>query len=79
MQSYVKLAISVDKRHKPLSLWRRALSNSFMTMYYTLFIIEACLSFYFSTLCLYELTFPNACRLSWIKAYVSTEVATGKH
>jgi hypothetical protein len=38
MQSYVKLAVSVDKRHKPLSLWRRVLSNSFMLMYYTSFI-----------------------------------------
>jgi hypothetical protein len=28
----------VDKRHKPLSLWRRVLGNSFMLMYYTPFI-----------------------------------------
>jgi hypothetical protein len=66
MQSYVKLVVSVDKRHKPPALWRRALGNSFMAMYYNLFIIEACLSFpffetfflfLFSTLCLCELTF----------------------
>jgi hypothetical protein len=30
-------------------------------------------------LCLYEFTFPVACRLPRIKAYVSTEVARGRH
>jgi hypothetical protein len=62
-----------------LRVWKSFRQFLYDNVLYSIYNWGVSLSFVFSILCLYELTFSTVCQLPWMKAYVSLELPSGKH